>query len=182
MPTALCISATFLSGRYHGDEWPPSPARLLQAMLAGVMTGRYRALRPRVEPALRWLERQPAPHILAVPAASGKAYRLAVPNNDMDVIASEWAAGRQANHAELRTMKSVNPRLVLAPPPHVRYIWPIEHGESGAAELLSSAVQLTGCMHTLGWGVDMSFADAELLTAAPSNDEFEVWLRSEEHT
>jgi hypothetical protein len=24
----LCISVTFLTGRYHGEEWPPSPAQL----------------------------------------------------------------------------------------------------------------------------------------------------------
>jgi CRISPR-associated protein Csb2 len=57
----LSISITFLNGRYHGQEWPPSAARLFQALVAGVMTcgdGRYMA---DVEPALRWLERQRPP-------------------------------------------------------------------------------------------------------------------------
>ncbi len=36
----LCISATFLDGRFHGrrdggeSEWPPSPLRLFQALVA----------------------------------------------------------------------------------------------------------------------------------------------------
>lgn len=38
---ALCISVTFLTGRYHGEEWPPSPARLYQALVAAVMTCGY---------------------------------------------------------------------------------------------------------------------------------------------
>lgn len=37
----LCISVTFLTGRYHGEEWPPSPARLFQALVAAVMTCGY---------------------------------------------------------------------------------------------------------------------------------------------
>ena len=39
MPTLL-ISVRFDDGRYHGSgEWPPSPARLLQALVAGAARG-----------------------------------------------------------------------------------------------------------------------------------------------
>lgn len=175
MTRALCITTTFLTGRYHGREWPPSPARLVQALLAGVMTGGYREYRAIVEPALLWLERQPAPRISAVPAAEALPYRLAVPNNDMDVIAREWATGRPANPAELRTMKTVRPRLIEAPPPHLRYLWPVD-GAAGVSELLAAASRLCRCMHTLGWGIDMSFADAELLERElPDGDSYETW-------
>ena len=177
MSRALCISATFLTGRYHGEEWPPSPARLVQALVAGVMTGRYRAHRGEVAPALLWLERQPAPRILAVPAAETRPYRLAVPNNDMDYIAREWSAGREANPAELRTMKLVRPRLVDAAPPHVRYLWEV-NGTDPAPPPLAAASVLSHCMHTLGWGIDMSFAGAELLSGPPPEGGYEMWAPS----
>ena len=59
----VCISVTFLTGRYHGEEWPPSPARLFQALVAAVMTCGYQEFEPSIDPALRWLEEQPAPRI-----------------------------------------------------------------------------------------------------------------------
>src|SRR5215472_6275241 len=110
MSSAVCISASFLTGRYHGEEWPPSPGRLLQALVAGVKTGGYRALWQRVEAGLRWLENRPAPAILARPIKELTPYRIAVPNNDFDFAASAWAAGRPANPADLRTMKDVSPK------------------------------------------------------------------------
>ncbi len=181
MPRALSISATFLTGQYHGAEWPPSPARLVQAMLAGVMTGGYRALRPEVEPVLQWIERQPAPQILARAASQRRGYRLAVPNNDMDAIAREWAGGRAANPAELRTMKDVSPREVADPPPHVRYVWPLdEEAERDPEGVLRSAVRLSHCLYSLGWGIDMSFADAELVTDSRSDADVERWVPAPE--
>src|ERR1035437_4150846 len=95
MGRAICISATFLTGRYHGEEWPPSPARLVQALVAGVKHGGPQAPgSAEAEVALRWLERRPAPVILARPDVKLQGYRLAVPNNDMAAVAREWAAGR----------------------------------------------------------------------------------------
>jgi CRISPR-associated protein Csb2 len=149
---------------------------LVQALVAGVMTGGYRSFREDVEPALRWLERQPPPQIIARPARVLRGYRLAVPNNDMDVIASEWAAGRDANPAELRTMKDVQPREVGDTAPHVRYVWPLdEEAERDPERLLGAAVRLSHCMYALGWGIDMSYADAELLAGDSGGAEAERW-------
>lgn len=160
----LCISATFLNGTYHGQEWPPSPARLFQGMVAGLMSGQYRNLRELAEPGLRWLERQAPPEILAAAVQDGKGYRLAVPNNDMDVVARAWAAGRPADPTRLKTMKDVSPRLLdEEATPHVRYLWRIAENDQEAREILERMHPLTHCLHTLGWGVDMSYADADLL-------------------
>lgn len=168
---AVSISATFLNGSYHGGEWPASPARLLQGMVAGVKTGRHRELWPVVQPALEWLERQPAPRILAVEPRVGPAYRLAVPNNDMDVVAHEWAAGRPANPADLRTMKTVRPYWVdEAPAPHLRYVWEVTGDETGVQDLVRRLKALTHCLHTLGWGIDMSYADVQLLDEEQRTD------------
>ena len=94
MARYLCISATLLTRRYHGEEWPPAPARLLKALVSGVMTGGYRRYWTRAEAALRWLECQPPPVIVAAPAETISKYRLAVPNNDLDVAAKEWSKGK----------------------------------------------------------------------------------------
>jgi CRISPR-associated protein Csb2 len=172
--SAICICATFLTGRYHGEEWPPSPARLLQALVAGVKTGNYRSLWSRVEPGLRWLERQPAPAILARPMALSTGYRLAVPNNDFDSVARAWAAGRPANPADLRTMKTVIPKSIEADQPHLRYVWPLPDNEDHA--IVDSLQPLADCLYALGWGVDMAYARLEV--TEPQSDGYEEWVPS----
>ena len=109
MSQHLCIAATFLAGRYHGKEWPPSPARLFQALVAGARTGTYRQQWPAVEPLLRILEQLPAPEIIARNAERLSGYRISVPNNDTDRAAKEWAVGREFDASGLRTMKEVQP-------------------------------------------------------------------------
>lgn len=160
----LSISATFLTGTYHGKEWPPAPARLFQALVAGVMTGGYRRLRPDVEPALQWLEQQPAPEIYAVPGQAASSYRLAVMNNDMDVIAREWAVGRKASLNDIRTIKNVSPRYFdSALGPHIRYVWLVD----SSPDCLVALQQLAQCLHTFGRGVDMACADVTTSVPAP---------------
>jgi CRISPR-associated protein Csb2 len=39
MTRVLCLSASYVRGRYHGQEWPPSPAKLFQALMAGGLSG-----------------------------------------------------------------------------------------------------------------------------------------------
>jgi CRISPR-associated protein Csb2 len=155
--SALCISVTFLTGRYHGEEWPPSPARLFQALVAGMMTCGYQEFESIIEPALRWLEEQPSPRIRSCATEQLGAYRIAVPNNDMDVVAWEWQQGRHKDVAVLKTMKQVTPWHLPEAGPHVQYIWAI-NGDAPAppADALRSATHL---LHTLGWGVDMAYAD-----------------------
>jgi CRISPR-associated protein Csb2 len=134
----------------------------VQALVAGVKTGGYRALWSEAEAALRWLERRPAPVILALPEVKLQRYRLAVPNNDMDTVARKWAAGKAADAAELRTMKDVSPRLVDGREPHVRYLWALDGGEE-ATEIATFVQRVSHCLYAFGWGVDMAYADAELL-------------------
>jgi CRISPR-associated protein Csb2 len=154
----LAIGVTFLQGRYHGVEWPPSPARLYQAMVAGVMTGGYRALFPEVEPALRWLEQQEPPTILVSGLCRRPtAYRIAIPNNDLDRAGMEWAMGREANPAQYRTLKTISARAVNGDGPHVVYRWRAHPEQIRTwADLLRRVIH---CLHTFGWGIDMAFAE-----------------------
>jgi CRISPR-associated protein Csb2 len=177
MAGVLWISTTFLTGRYHGEEWPPSPARLLQALVAGVKNGGNREMWPQVEEGLRWLEHQAPPRIYARPKRQLSKYRVAVPNIDLDVIAKEWAVGRPANIATIRTMKDIKPRLVEGPVPHVRYVWNLEGSDEGGrmAALLAPAVR---CLYSLGWGVDMAYADSGL-SSDERGDGWEEWIPDE---
>ena len=158
MSQHLCIAATFLADRYHGKEWPPAPARLFQALVAGAKTGAYRQHWAEVEPVLRVLEQLPPPEIVARNAQPSKAFRISVPNNDTDKAAREWAAGKQFNAALLRTMKDVQPQEVCSAAdgqPHVYYFWRLSDEHD-----LASTRKLASFLHTLGWGVDMAYADA----------------------
>lgn len=64
MPS-LVISVRFFGGRYHGldtegrPEWPPSPGRLFQALVASAAKGAI--LREEDRNAFAWLERLKAP-------------------------------------------------------------------------------------------------------------------------
>jgi len=167
--STLCISVTFLTGRYHGEEWPPSPARLYQALLAAVMTCGYQEFAPVTEPPLRWLEEQAAPSIRCCRAEQLSAYRIAVPNNDMDVVAWEWQQGRHKDVAALKTMKHIRPWQLPETGPHVQYVWKIDASVSlPPTDALRNAVHL---LHTLGWGVDMAYAD--VVPEQPGGDLYE---------
>ncbi len=157
----ICITATFLADRYHGREWPPSPARLFQALLAGAQTGAYRQQWTTVEPALRQLERLPAPEVVASDFRNLPPYQISVPNNDSDKAAREWSAGRAFDAAALRTLKTIAPRELAwhDGSPHVYYFWYAASADFPIAALR----QLTSFLHTLGWGIDMAYADSFLL-------------------
>ncbi|HBY64492.1 MAG TPA: type I-U CRISPR-associated protein Cas5/Cas6 [Solibacterales bacterium] len=162
MALGICISATFLSGRYHGEEWPPSPVRLFRALVAGAKNGGYREHWGEVANALEWLERLDAPLILAKrPLAARPKYMLAVPNNDMDSVARDWSAGRDADPAKLRTMKLVHPRLLEGDGPHVKYFWTL-NGLGLPEKEIGGLRRAAHCVHALGWGVDMAFANLDL--------------------
>ena len=92
MGGCLLIAVRFHEGRYHGDadrvdaaqSWPPSPARLFQALVAGAARGAE--LPADDHAALVWLEGLDAPRIAAPPAWSGRGARHFVPNNDLDSV------------------------------------------------------------------------------------------------
>lgn len=170
------ISATFLTGRYHGEEWPPSPARLVQALVAAGKTGANRSRWPETEAVVRWLEGQDPPRILARATTRPAKYRLAVPNNDLDAVARKGPLTQKATSG-INTLKQVAPWEVQAVPgPHVVYEWTPKKsgGAEWSTELLQKAARQ---VYALGWGIDMAYADAGM--AEPRNsDGYEEWLPS----
>ena len=173
MPRFLCISVTFLDTFFHGQgdggnpEWPPSPMRLFQAMLAGSRMG-VRKLRwvrddwGGLREAFLWLERQSAPEIIAPQASLASAYTLFVPNNDSDA-----ALDRQ----DRLTAKFVRPqRLVPSNEPDglqtLHYLWDIPEVEWGASRRLAEVlVQESRHLMALGWGIDQVMGRGAILTS-----------------
>src|ERR1039458_3115582 len=83
--THLHLVVRFLTDRYHGSDWPPSPARLYQALVAGAKTGAPgKQWSVRHQAALEWFERLGPPEIFARPSLAGKQFTLFVPNNSLD--------------------------------------------------------------------------------------------------
>jgi CRISPR-associated protein Csb2 len=164
---------TFLDRCFHGrrdggePEWPPSPLRLFQAIVAAAAapTGR---IDDSTAAALRWFERLPPPRIAAPVARLGEPYRLSVPNNAMDLVVKAWAKGNydgsgDANPATHRTMKTVRP-MHLDGGDQVRYTWtlpdPLPEDDRRHAEAIRTAVR---SIVALGWGIDLAVGHGKLL-------------------
>ncbi len=138
--------------RYHGvPEWPPAPARLFQALVAGAAPLLRGA--PELQEALRWFEQLPAPTIGAPRHWLGQEVTLYVPNNDLDSV-----GGNPERLAEIRAPKSVRPRLLGDSVPFV-YLWPFDEPSPHAEQITSLAHRI----YQFGRGMDMAWATAEVL-------------------
>jgi CRISPR-associated protein Csb2 len=150
--THLCITVRWLDERYHGllgrdgpPEWPPSPFRLFQALVAGV--ARRGNLDDEMGKSLEWLQSKP-PIIMAPDSQSGQVVTRYVPNNDGDAI---------PDRQNRLTAKTFRPTIMFGQP-EVHYIWPI--GDECPHQKLVEASRLLTC---LGWGIDMAYGDGLLL-------------------
>ena len=162
MPRCLLIEVRFHEGRYHGEDdgfsgaagWPPSPARLFQALVAAASRGAR--LTTEDEQALKWLERLAPPEIVAPAARRGQAITRFVPNNDLDSV-----DGDPARVSEIRVGKTWRPCIFDLDQP-VLYAWHCEAGSADAARICTIAARL--CQ--LGRGIDMAWATGRVLDQA----------------
>lgn len=153
------------TARYHGmyqgePEWPPAPARLFQALVAGAAVGQR--LPDAVLPALRWLEGLPPPLIAAPPRRLGQAVDAYVPNNDADALADP------TDPSGIRTAKRIQPSLFDGAQP-LLYVWNLPERE-GRADVIMAAAQ---SLYQFGRGVDMAWARAHVL----ADDELHATLQ-----
>ena len=118
--THLCITVRWMDDRYHGlldregpPEWPPSPFRLFQALVAGV--ARHGELDSELRKSLEWLESLPAPVIIAPRACNGQIIKRFVPNNDGDKV---------PDRQKRLTAKTSRPTIMLGAP-EIHYLWPL---------------------------------------------------------
>ena len=147
----MCISVTFLDPLFHGErdgnepEWPPSPMRLFQALVAGAHAGcRNGEWSDAKAEAFRWLERREPPQIVTPAARPAPAYTLYVPNND-----SDKKLERQAK--VLRPFRMLNGQSL-------HYLWPVredEWSDAQARDAVAVLCQAARHLLALGWGIDL---------------------------
>jgi CRISPR-associated protein Csb2 len=95
--------------------------------------------------------REHPPVIIAPKSKAGQAIRRFVPNNDGD---------KEFDRQERLTAKHTEPTLFLLEPaqkPEVHYIWDISDTSSCPINDIDRAAR---SLTSLGWGIDMAFADA----------------------
>jgi len=147
----LCITTRFLDGSFHGQgdfgpEWPPSPFRLFQSMLAASSrTGQM------TDELFQWLERLEPPDILAPPKQRVRSWKIYVPNNDSD---------KKPDRQERLAEKIFSPIRILGNEP-VHYLWPLKNEDQYMAE--KAACQAKG-ISALGWGIDLVAVDGRILS------------------
>ncbi len=160
MERALLVAVRFHEGRYHGaDGWPPAPARLYQALMAGAAEGAK--VPDAARDALDWLERLSPPAVAAPRGVPGQGYTRFVPNNDLDAALSRKnASDIEDAVATVRVGKTVRPILFDDAAP-VLYCWSFDGDDVRATALC----ELAEYLYQLGRGIDMAWAEAVVLDA-----------------
>lgn len=170
MSSFLCITLRFLQPYSHGrgeggdPEWPPSPLRLLQALVAA-SGGRWNERRQlvRAAPAIKWLESLPPPRIVAARAVpADKPYRLYVPDNVADKVAASWSRGTHGDIADYRTEKDVRPAFLDGDALH--YLYSLPQPDPDGRKHVDTLVLAARSITHLGWGIDMVVGDAWVVT------------------
>lgn len=167
----LCITVRFLQPYYHGrgdsgrPEWPPSPLRLFQALVAAAAArSNERSRLNGSVPALRWFQQLPLPEIVAPTARESQTgYRSYVPDNVGDLIARSWCRGGNAEIADIRVEKDVRPMHLDGEAVH--YLYSVDDERSHLDFVKKSAQSLTH----LGWGIDMIVGNADLISEEESS-------------
>ena len=151
----LVITVSLLTGRFHGKgqgnrvEWPPSPFRLFQALVAGAAhTVSIDAARP----ALTWIEDQSIAAVLTPSAYKGEVVNLFVLTNQRDK-----AIGTVKTVASLRTQKMIEPMILSnADQTDIHYVFS-DAAPENHLEVLQTIAK--GVSH-FGHGVDSAFVFA----------------------
>ena len=159
----LRFRVEWFEDRYHGADWPPSPWRLFQAMVAGL--GRERCRDPGLDSALRHLETLPTPVVTAPRAALLRPVTTRVPDNDGDVVLALHAKDRrEAARAKAATLASLRTRRSWRFEGPVTYEW---QATAKTRAHLPAVARLARSVSAVGQGIDLAMARAELLEHPP---------------
>jgi CRISPR-associated protein Csb2 len=180
----LILTVRFLDTYFHGrgdgggTEWPPSPMRVFQGLIAAAARLGRGEPDERAAAAFRWLEELEGPSVIVAPLArTGAPYSLSVPNNAMDIAARAWVrdpdtTAKEADPRTHRTMKEIRP--VLLSDEAVHYLWPLT---AEAPEHIDAISRTARSLSALGWGIDVVVGDASLISAAEVEElPGEQWL------
>lgn len=169
MTRHLCITVTLLDPLFHGradhgePEWPPSPMRLFQALLAGARTGcrerRWQA-DPAKSEAFRWLESLPPPQIIAPQHMLTCGYTQFVPNNDGDEV---WDRQQRLTGRTVQPYRVAIAQQGEADITQLHYLWPIDDKDDTAERHSTVIAEAARSLFAFGWGLDSAIADARLV-------------------
>jgi len=160
----LCISISLIDPLFHGatdgnnPEWPPSPLRLFQAMLAGARAGcRNRMWSGSRRKAFQWLENLAPPLIIAPTWRHTVPHVYFVPNNDGD---------KKFDRQDRLTAKVFHPvRLLSEDEQTISYVWDLgETCDEEAEKHIQSLVGIAREVLALGWGIDMAVGNGIVMT------------------
>ncbi len=159
MKYSLLFSIYFHEGRYHGEcdgrsEWPPSPFRFFQALVAA--TARGVKISSQYRYALEWLQDLDPPTVLAQVACEGQSVKNYVPNNDLDKYGGDL---RKIN--KIRTPKSIHPHIFDEKIPLI-FIWTF-HDTRENKDKAKIICHVAKKIYQLGRGVDMAWAQSKVL-------------------
>lgn len=175
MASHFALSFLFLDAAFHGrreggePEWPPSPLRAFQALVAAAAArGRTRSLGAQDIRALEWLEKQSPPIVVAPVGLHGSRYATSVPLNAMDVVGKAWVRGQvdsdDANPATHRTMKTVCATW-LRGGGAVHYLWPLSAAlDDESRNAGQTLAVIARSVVVLGWGIDHVVANGAVLS------------------
>jgi CRISPR-associated protein Csb2 len=197
--THLLLTVRFLDDRYHGlldrggpPEWPPSPFRLFQALVAGVARRgelvdgddiclcatckaerKHRGMDTSNEPdktrfkpigkALGWLQRHAREHPPIIIAPKSKTGQA------ITRFVPNNDGDKKFDRQERLTAKHTEPTLFLLESdqkPEVHYVWDIADDRDNATLHEQHLERAARSVTALGWGIDMAFADARLADEA----------------
>ncbi|GAB1410417.1 type I-U CRISPR-associated protein Csb2 [Desulfovibrionales bacterium] len=168
MPGYLCISIYFLGDEFHGrnmhgePEWPPSPLRLFQTLVA--VNAR---MDEQASSALVWLEQQDCPHIVspAQDKIQAHGYKTYVPDNAADLVAHSWVKGGDKDISSFRSEKYIRSFRMMSHEekcPSIHYLWPLaDEADRAACAKLFPVVR---GISQFGWGIDMVVANASIIS------------------
>ncbi|HXG32963.1 MAG TPA: type I-U CRISPR-associated protein Csb2 [Bryobacteraceae bacterium] len=167
--SVLVLYVRLHDGRYHGEgDWPPSPARLFQALVAGAGLGG--PIEQTDKAALEWLEKRNPPFVLTPPARRAeRGVLFYMPNNDTDAI-----GGDPTKMAKIRTATKVFRPYFFDPTTPFVYAWSLA-GEPSDEDHAHQICSLAERLYQLGRGVDMAWAWGEVLDDRALDELFEKY-------
>ena len=159
----LRIEVRWLASRYHGAEWPPSPWRIFQAMVAGSAAERCRD--PALDAALRHLETLPTPVVTAPRASLLRPVATRVPDNDGDVVLALHARARHSGaRAKAAALGSLRTRRAWRFTRTITYEW---ESTAETRAHLPALARLARSVSAVGQGIDLAIARAALVEHPP---------------
>jgi CRISPR-associated protein Csb2 len=172
----LCISVTFLDPFFHGagdeaPEWPPSPMRLFQALIAGSRAGcREASWNETRSDAFSWLAGLQPPLIIAPSVRRLISSTLFVPNNESD---------KESDRQKRLKSKVVWPHRLLDGDA-VHFSWSFKNCSENKCKAEVLCAESRNLL-ALGWGIDQVAGNGRILidteTAALPGERWCAWNR-----